>query len=175
MPRPIDSIELFYAHALAIEREAVERYDEFSAYFRGRGEEPLAGLCEQVAREEREHYEKLLRATRHMTLPEIDARKYQWFDSGSPEAPSREVFYRVSTPRQLLEVALAGEIAARRFFRWCTRTTRDPAVRALSRGFAHDEAAHVRWFMDALQYREPSLDWEKMVAHGLVPGAAAQR
>lgn len=167
MPRPIDSLELFYAHAIAIEREAMQCYDEFRAYFRERGEEVLAALCDHMAAEERKHHEKLLRAAHGMELPAIDARKYRWIDDASPEAPPREAFYRVSTPRQVLEIALAGEVAARRFFRWVTRTSRDPGVRAAARALASEEADHARYVMDALQYREPSLDWEKIVESGM--------
>jgi rubrerythrin len=174
MPRPIDSLELFYAHALAIEHEAVDRYEEFRAWFQDRGEDTLAGLCANMAREEREHYAKLLRASHGLALSPIDASRYQWIDRASPEAPARELFYRVTNPRQLLEVALAGEIAARRFFRWVTRTSRDPAVRAAARSLAHEEAAHVRWVMDALQYRDPTTDWEQMMAQGAGPGVVTQ-
>ena len=174
MPRPIDSLELFYAHAIAIEREAVQCYDEFRAYFAQRGEEVLAALCGQMAAEERKHHEKILRAARGMELPAIDTRKYRWIDDAAPEAPPREAFYRVSTPQQVLEIALAGEVAARRFFRWVTRTSRDPAVRAVARTLASEEANHARFVMDALQYREPSLDWERVIAAtggaGLTPG-----
>lgn len=173
MPRPIDSLELFYAHALAIEHEAIQCYGEFHAYFRERGEEVLAALCEQLGAEERKHHEKLLRATRGMELPVIDARRYRWIGDASPEAPTREAFYRVSTPTQVLEIALAGEVAARRFFRWVTRTSRDPGVRAVARSLASEEADHARSVMDALQYREPSLDWEKVLetGMGLTPGS----
>ena len=170
MPRPIDSIEVFYAHALAIEHEAIERYEEFKAYFEDRGEDVLGGLCANMARGEREHHRKLLRAAKGMSLPAIDTARYQWLDSGSPEAPARELFYRVTTPRQLLEIALAGELAARRFFRWVTRTSRDPGVRAAARSLSHEEADHARWVMEALQYREPALDWEHLIAQGLGPG-----
>ena len=49
MPRAIASVEEFYAHALAIEREAMERYDEFGAWFAARDEDVLAGLCWNLA------------------------------------------------------------------------------------------------------------------------------
>ncbi len=173
MPRPIDSLELFYAHALAIEREAVERYDEFRSYFQDRGEEPLAGLCENIAREERAHYNKLVRASRGMSLPPIDATRYRWLNGVSPEAPARQLFYRAATPQQLLEIALQGELGARRFFRWVTRTSRDPGVRAAARDLSRDEAEHARQVMAALQYRDPAGDWEKTVAAECGPGVAA--
>jgi rubrerythrin len=174
MPRPIDTLELFYAHAIAIEREAIDRYEEFLTYFQDRGEDVLAGLCENMVREEQEHLRRLLRASKSLDLVPIDTSRYHWLDDGSPEAPAKELFYRVTTPRQLLEIALAGELAARRFFRWVTRTSRDPAVRAVARTLSHEEADHARWVMEALQYREPTLDWEQMIAAGCGPGVVSQ-
>lgn len=171
MPRPIDSLPVFYAHALAIEHEAAERYEEFTVYFRDRGEEVLAGLCASLARHESAHHAKLTQASSGMNLPRIDPTRYQWLESGSPEAPARELVYRVTTPRQLLEIALAGELAGRRFFRWVVRTSRDPRVRAEARNMCHEENEHVRWVMDALQSRESGLDWEQMIAAGTTPGS----
>ena len=49
MLEPIASVQEFYAHALAIEREAAKCYREFQEHFTGRGEEVLAGLCGKLA------------------------------------------------------------------------------------------------------------------------------
>src|SRR5438128_294216 len=56
MLRPVRTVEEFYAHALAIEREARDRYAELAAWFTGRGEEMLAGLCTTLAEAEGAHY-----------------------------------------------------------------------------------------------------------------------
>jgi rubrerythrin len=152
----ITSVAEFYAHALAIEREASERYAEFQRHFAERGEEVLAGLCGNLARLEHEHFTQLVRASGHMPLPAIAEGEYQWLDSGSPEAPAREVLFRIANPRQLLEVALQAEYGALAFFEQVVRTTRDPEVRALAREMAAEEAQHVRWVQNALEYHAPA-------------------
>ncbi|HYC35597.1 MAG TPA: hypothetical protein VEC19_04190 [Usitatibacter sp.] len=55
MIEPIRTLEEFHAHAIAIEREAAERYDEFASYFRDKGEAVLSGLCANLARMESDH------------------------------------------------------------------------------------------------------------------------
>ena len=162
MPRPIRTVEEFYAHALAIEREAAERYSEFETWFFDRGEEVLAGLCRNLAQMENEHFLELVRASAHLKLPAIGVSGYQWLESGSPEAAAREVFYRVAEPRHLLEIALHAECNALAFFEWVARTTNDDSVRLLARGMAAEEQQHVEWVQKALQYH-PSrhIDWEK--------------
>lgn len=173
LPAPIASVEEFYAHALAIEREAAERYAEFEAHFAARGEEVIAGLCRNLASAEREHFEELARACTNLTLPAIATADYQWLDAGSPEAPARELLYRVATPRRLLEIALAAELRARAFFVWVARTARLHHVQELASVMAAEELEHVQWVRRALEYHAPERpDWETLLAEGIGPGAA---
>ena len=153
MPVPIDTVEEFYAHALAIEREAAERYAEFAAYFSDRGEEALAGLCSSLASVEREHFDGLAAACAALDLPAIGARRYRWLEADAPESMARDLVYRVATPRMLLEIALAAECRAREFFVEIARTAPSREVRELASVMAAEEAQHVQWVRDALDYR----------------------
>lgn len=173
MPEPIGTVEEFFAHALAIEHEAAQRYREFQTHFAERGEEVIAGLCANLARLEQEHYEFLLGRCRDFTLPAIDDHGYRWLEWDSPEALSREFVYRVATPRQLMEIALKAEHAARRFFEWVTQTTSDATVRALAAEMAREEDDHVHWVTDALEYMpNQDVDWDRVLAGGAGPGLA---
>src|SRR5688500_1510162 len=67
--KPMTGVEEFYAHALAIEREAMERYGEFEAWFGDRGEVVLAGLCANFAQMEASHLRELECRCRSMQLP----------------------------------------------------------------------------------------------------------
>jgi rubrerythrin len=148
----IRTVEEFYAHALAIELEAAERYAEFEKYFRGRGEVVLAGLCANIGRMEGEHFRELVAASRHLTLPAIEPNAYQWLEAGSPEAPARELFYRVASPRDLLEIALQAEVNALAFFHNVALTGDNPEVCKLARQMAEEEKQHVVWVRNAREY-----------------------
>lgn len=173
MLRPIDSLPLFYAHALAIEHEATERLIEFEGYFVDHGEEVLAGLCHQISHEELEQFRFLERACRGLALPPIATGAHGWLDLGNPEDAAHELFYRVVNARQLLDVALTGERKAERFYRWVARTSRDGGVRALAKAMAREERAHERCIDEALAYRPPAPDWESLLAQGIGPGVVA--
>lgn len=161
MRKPIGSVEEFYAHALAIEHEAVERYNEFKAWFEDRSEDVLAGLCRNLAELEARHLRDVERACVGLALPPIDASRYRWLEGGSPEAPARELFYRVAEPRHLLEIALDAERKALSFFEWVERTASEPHVRALAREMAAEEEEHVRWAARALEYQPAHrFDWD---------------
>jgi rubrerythrin len=154
MPEPLHSLEAFYAQALAIEREAAERYREFEAYFAARSEAVLAAICGMLARMEADHYAQLARACEGMALPAPDAALGLGAEAQGESAPRKE-FYRIANAEQLLEIALEGEIRAQRFFAWAAASAIDPAVRELADEMAHEEARHIRWVTQALSYRKP--------------------
>ena len=150
MRKPMAGVEEFYAHALAIEREAVARYQEFEAWYADRGEEALSRLCGGLARVESEHEAALARGCRALALPTLEPGEHLWLDVGSPESPAREFFYRVVTPRQLLEIALKAEMDARDFFEWAAQGEGVPEVREAAIEMAQEESLHVEWVMAAL-------------------------
>ena len=166
----IASVEEFYAHALAIEREAAARYGEFAEWFADRGEDVLANLCRNLAGLERKHHDELLEACAGLTLPPVDETGYHWLANGPPETAAREVFYRVTQPRHLLEIALAGELRARGFFVWIATEGSSTQVRELASIMAAEETEHVRWVREALEYHPKSAEWEALLARGMGPG-----
>jgi rubrerythrin len=156
MIRPIQTLEEFLAHAIAIEHEAAERYREFQAHFASRGDDVLAGLCCNLAAIEAAHLARLLTGSRDLDLPAIADHDYRWLEGVSPEAPARELFFRVANKRDLLAVALQGEANAQRFFAWVAHTSPAEAVRSLAREMASDESQHVGWLEQALGYGSAS-------------------
>jgi rubrerythrin len=152
MMRPVRTIEEFYAHALAIEREARDRYAELRGWFAESGEEVLAGLCATLAEAEESHFARIDAKCRKLELPAIDPAQYQWPAAESPEAPRGETLRRLKRPRQLLLIALAAERGAAGFYEWVAATSPDERVRELALEYAAEEEHHVRWVRDALEY-----------------------
>lgn len=156
MLRPIQTLEEFLAHAIAIEREATERYREFELHYARRGDAVLSGLCGNLATMEGEHLEELRLRSQGLALPAIADHEYRWLDGASPEAPARTLFYTAASRRDLLQIALRAEKAAEMFFSWVARTSHSAAVRDLARDMAREEAQHVGWIEKALDYGSPS-------------------
>lgn len=141
--REIRSAPELYAHAIAIEREAAERYAEFAERMAELGNEPLAELFGQLAGFEAEHLDALLRRTEGVALPELGTDEYQWLDAGAPETVARKLIFRLMTPRRALAIALAAEKQAQAFFEHVFMTADDPALRALAQEMAAEEQGHV--------------------------------
>ena len=101
--QPIHSAAELYAHAIAIEREAAERYSEFAERMADLGNDALAELFDRLAGFEAEHLETLLRRTDGVELPAPVAGAYKWLDAGAPETAARELIFRLMTPRHALD------------------------------------------------------------------------
>lgn len=173
MLEPIGTVEEFYAHALAIEREAAKCYREFQEHFADRGEEVLAGLFGNLARFEQDHHELLVERSKDLKLPELPEDRYRWLESCPPERVDHNLVYRIATPRQLLEIALKAERSARRFFEWVAGTTPHGEIHKLAEEMAREEAEHVQWVARALEYvRADGVDWDSLLAAGGGPGLA---
>ncbi len=170
---PIGSIEEFLAHALAIESEAVAGYREFESFFAQRGDDILAGLCNNLGHFEQQHFEDLVERAKGLTLPVIEAQAYRWLDGRAPENLPYQALFQLATPRQLLELALMAEHRARTFFEWVERTSTDPQVVRMAAEMAREEGEHVGWVSRALEYLPSAeVDWGPILAAGGGPGLA---
>jgi rubrerythrin len=113
-----------YAHAIAIEREAADRYTELAARMQDEGREDLARVFQLLADLESEHLQTLEARTLDVALPAIAEGSHHWLDAGAPETAARELVFRLMTPRMALAIALQAEL------------------RALAREMAADEQEH---------------------------------
>lgn len=160
MSKPTDSLAAFYAHALAIEREAAERYAELADAMDEHHNDTVAALFRKLGTLEAEHAASLEKQADSVGAPRLAPWEFDWQGPESPEAaPHDEMHYRM-TPYQGLEVALANEQRAVAFFEEVARHAADPRVRALAAEFAAEEQEHVGYVMEALSRElQPDADW----------------
>ena len=163
--RPIAAPEELYAHAIAIEREAAERYGEFAQRMADLGNEAAAEVFVTLARLEGEHLDALLRRTQGVTLPEFTPPEFCWLDAGAPETAARELVFRLLGPRQALAIALQAERRAQAFFERVLMSAEDPALRALAREMAMEEQEHIA-MVERLLERTPDPGAERQVLFG---------
>jgi len=143
-------VELFYAEAIAIERESAARYREFAHQMTGDGNAQTAELFLRLARFEAEHAERLLEQTAGMALPSVEGVRRDLVADGRSEVPTYEFVYRRVPPHHALLMALAGERRALAFFERVHKTTKDAEVKKLAAAFAREESEHIAWIEKAL-------------------------
>ena len=156
-----------YAHAIAIEREAAERYRELASRMKELGNPALAELFSQLGAMEAEHLLTLERRTEGIPVPALRLDQYRWLDAGAPETAARELVYRLMTPRAALLIALDAEKRAQSFFEDVYRTAADPALHALAKEMAIEEKEHVAMVERMLgSTPDGNIDWTVLYRRG---------
>jgi rubrerythrin len=148
-------------HALAIEMEAVQSYQDLTQQMRQCGNDEVAELFEKMSALEAEHAEKIRQHAGDLDLPELAPWKYRWPGLDSPENVDLARVHYLMTPYQALKLALENETEAMAFFDAAANGSTDDRVRALAQEFAADERQHVAWMQDWLtKYTPPHADWD---------------
>lgn len=156
----IDTAAALFAHAIAMEREAAERYRDFATRMSDLGNDEVAGIFAALARLEAGHLEVLTRQASGMALPEVGAAQHAWLDSGVPVAGARELVFRMMTPRDAILVALSAERRAQAFFLRMQRLAPTAALHILAQEMAAEESDHVALLERVLaRIPDPTLDW----------------
>jgi len=151
----MDGIAEFYAHAIAIEREAAARYEELADQMAVHNNPALAALFSKLAKLEAEHLAQIQAKTAGMHLPRPLPWEYHWALDESPEAAPFDAAHYLMTPRHALELALASEERARDFFDYVMRSTTIPEVQQLAAELCAEEREHIAWVAQALEAEEP--------------------
>ena len=115
LPRAIETEAEFFAHALAIEDDAAERYRELAEQMELHHNYALVPLFRMMASQEAEHAEQLRLRAIGMTLPRLAAWDHAWLHAESPESAAHDAVHYLMGPRQALAVALEGERRAQAF------------------------------------------------------------
>jgi len=162
---PASASELF-AHALAIEREALSRYRQFAGWMRDLGIERVACVFQRL--EEGEHLAALERSAAGLELPEISPWEYAWFFTSSPVYMEVTFPLMPQTPRDALALACAAERRAEEFFLVAANRMRDASGVKLAVAMALEEHRRVAELERVLQREpDPRLDWETLYQAGI--------
>jgi len=157
---PIRTVPELYAHAIALEREAAERYAEFAERMADLGNMAIAEVFDTLAHVEAQHLRKLQRQVKGVALPQLDRDAYRWLDAGAPETVARELVFRLMTPRNAVAIALGAERRALAFFEHVLMSAAEPALRRLACEMAAEEAEHVAFIERLLEHMpDPLADW----------------
>jgi rubrerythrin len=144
-------VEVFYAQAIAIEREAAARYREFAHQMAGYGNARTAELFARLAQFEGEHAEQLLEKSAGMRLPSVEQIRRGLVEGSVSEVATYEFLYRRVLPHHALLMALAGERRAKAYFERVRKASKDHEIRKLAAAFAREEGEHIAWIEQALE------------------------
>lgn len=158
------SLGEFFAHAVVLEEEAAERYEQLAASMASYDNAIAQELFLIMAKFARMHLDETVTRSREAgELPDLKPWQYEWPGGESPEAwwLAEDPDYSMS-PNEALRVALSAEQLAHAFYAQVARTAIDPGVRKIAQTFADEEANHVaeieRWLR---RHPEADEDWSE--------------
>lgn len=161
LPRDLGEL---YAHALAMEREATERFAELERYMRAAGRDEIADEFESIGAEEREQYEALALGTAGRELPKLSPWEYAPHFLG----PQADVVRAPRNTREALMLALATERRTQLFYVDVAEHTDDDTMCAFAAEMAVDEGRHIAR-LERLLAREPDLGATEAAGDDVLP------
>ncbi len=154
------SMEVFLAHAVTLEREAVEQLTEVAHMMEVHNNQGLYELFNELAGYGREHAGEIEALAGDRELPSFKPWEYEWPDDESPEIGDTSDLHYQMTPPQALKLALSSELKAQHFYQDIADNGETDEIRALAREFAEEEAEHVQLLQQRLEITpDVAPDW----------------
>ncbi|MGQ9364690.1 ferritin-like domain-containing protein [Azospirillum sp. ST 5-10] len=157
------SVGLFLAHAVELETEAADRYEELADSMEAHNNVDVAALFREMAGYSRKHRDEVLGiAEAFGPLPAVAPWEFEWDATAeSPEAAAFEHTHYLMTAHHALRMALRCETQGSKYYAAVAAATKDPRVAELARSFADEEAGHVELVKRWLQrYPAPPEGWD---------------
>jgi rubrerythrin len=154
------TLEEFMAQALAMEREAVERYTGLADALETHNNNEVAALFRTMAGYEAKHAEQIMAEMGWKEAPAVTHRSMFGPGLEDPETlPFDEVHYLMQ-PWHALQLALAAERRAEAFFAVLARMAISEPVRRAALELQAEEASHVALVQEWIaKVPPPDPDW----------------
>jgi rubrerythrin len=162
--KPTQDLGAFLAHAVALENDAAERYDELADAMETHNNDEVAELFRKMAYYSRKHLAEAAEYARNHAggLPSLKVWEYEWPEKESPESAAFDSAHYLMTPYHALQLAKEAEVNARDFYSKVAESAQDAEIEKLSREFAEEEAEHVEAIEEwILRYPEPEQGWDE--------------
>ena len=155
--RTIGSSEELLAYSLALETEAVDRFNDLADQMEMHHNYEVADLFRKLAKIEGLHIDNVNRASAGKELPSLLAWEFEWDGGESPEGGSMEEAHYLMKPWHAIELAMRGEKRAVAFFRHVAETATDADVLKMALELVEEEEEHVA-LLQQWQERFPKPD-----------------
>lgn len=131
----------FLAHAIALEREAAERYQELADMMESHRNDAVSALFRDMVAYSRKHHDSIVERAQGIALPELRANQFRW--RTPPEAGGDEAFdYRIDA-WSALQYARENEERALAYYAEVGTGSADAEIKRLATEFAAEETEHV--------------------------------
>ncbi len=162
--KPNEHLGSFLAHAVVLEDEAAQRYDELALAMHQHNNPTVAELFERMAGYSRLHRAEATELAERYAggLPALKPWEFDWPGMESPESATMDASHYLMTAHHALKLALSAERSAQAFYAQVADQARHDRIRELAGEFAEEEADHARQLLDWLdRFPPPDPDWDE--------------
>lgn len=143
IPETLLTLSELMMQALAMEQEAARRYAEFADAMEVHNNLEVAALFRKMAGIEHKHAQQIMAQMGWGKMSAPEPRKPSWDGFEAPETTPGDEIHYLMQPYHVLELALANERRAERFFARLVRAATQASVRKAARALQVEEAEHV--------------------------------
>lgn len=158
-PTPAPTLEVFMAQAVAMELEASQRYAELADALESHNNREVAELFRKMSVIEARHADQIMAEMGWSEVP-VQVRAPAWEGFEAPETVPVDETHYLMRPWHALQLALAAEQRAERFFAHLAQASATESVRAAALELQREEQEHVeliRAWLKKVPMPEP--DW----------------
>jgi len=141
--RPMDDVNVFLAHAIQLEFDAVRRYEDLRVSMQTIGNQEAQAFFGKMAEFSRLHLKDALRRGGFHEIPKLADDQWQWPEGVSPEQAAWAGVDGFIDANRAYRLALDGEERSQLFYAAIVATTTDYEVRRMAKSFAQEESEHV--------------------------------
>ena len=157
--KPATLAELM-AQALAMEREAVQRYNALADVMEVHHNREVEALFRKMAQIEARHAEQIVAAMGWTDSSNEPVYESTPFAADAPESVPEDAVHYLMWPWHALQLALSAEQRAEAFFAGLAVTAPSEAVRAAALGLRDEEREHVALIEAWIERTpQPGSDW----------------
>lgn len=151
----------FMQRAYAMELEAAERYAQFAEQMDGHNNREVAELFRKLSAIEALHAKRILEEMRWPSLPVLPPA-YAWEGPEAPETAPFDAVHYLMQPYHALEIALACEQQAQKYFEGIAASPAPEQVCSAAREMAQEEREHVALIRAWLKkVPQPAAGWDE--------------
>jgi rubrerythrin len=149
----------FLAHAIALEKEAAERYLELADMMEAHRNDPVASLFRDMVHYSTLHHDSIVERAQGVALPQLRSWEFRW--SLPPEVGGEEAFDYTLDAYNALRYARENEVRAMEYYTDVGLHSSEPEVKRLASEFAAEETEHVAALDEWLaRTPRPSATWQ---------------
>lgn len=156
------TLEAFMAQALQMELDAAQRYNEFADMMDVHNNPEVGAWFRKMADVEGKHADHIMAQMGWSEAPAVPADAPLLAGRDAVEGAASDELHYLMQPWHVLQLALAGEERAERFFAQLARVATDESVRQAAFALQQEERDHVElvkaWM---LKVPQPDANWDQ--------------